>query len=59
MNKLLYKIKNWLFYKTTTRRCGDFTVTDVGPRFKFLHRKRKYKTNWSVENVEAPIFYNE
>ena len=60
MRKLLRKLRNWSFYKTSTSKCGDYTLTDVKPRFKNIRPKRKYKTMYTVVEEKAPtIIYNE
>lgn len=48
IKKLRYELKNWLYYKTTTSRLGDYTLTTVEPRFKTIQPKRKYKSMYAV-----------
>lgn len=48
IKRLCDKLKNWLYYKTTTSRLEDYTLTTVEPRFKAVKPKRKYKTMYCV-----------
>lgn len=54
MKKILSKIKNLFFYRTSTHSLGKYTVTDVKPRFRTIRPKRKYKTCYTVID-EDPI----
>lgn len=48
MKKLWNRLRNWLYYKTTDSKLGDYTLTTVEPRFKAIKPKRVYKTMYSV-----------
>lgn len=48
LKKLCNKLKNWLYYKTTESKLGDYTLTTVEPRFKAIKPKRKYKSAYTI-----------
>lgn len=48
MKKLWNKLRNWLYYKTTYSKLGDYTLTTVESRFEAIKPKRKYKTMYTV-----------
>lgn len=48
IKKLLGKLRDWFYHKTTTSKLGDYTLTTVEPRFKTIQPKRKYKSMYAV-----------
>lgn len=59
MKKVWNILKNWLYYKTTTSRLGDYTLTTVEPRFKAIKPKRVYKTMYSVVEGNSNVIIQE
>lgn len=55
MKKRLSKIKNWFFYRTSTHSLGEYTITDVKPRFRAIRPKRKYKTCYTIIDKDPII----
>lgn len=52
MKKLWNRLRNWLYYKTTDSKLGDYALTTVEPRFKAIKPKRKYKTIYALFEEE-------
>lgn len=55
LRKLWDKLKNWLYYKTTTSKLGDYTLETVEPRFKAVKPKRKYKSAYAIVEGNSNI----
>lgn len=48
MKRLWNRLRNWLYYKTTESKLGDYNLTTVKPRFKAVRPRRVYKTMYSL-----------
>lgn len=48
MKRLWNRLRNWLYYKTTESKLGDYNLTTVEPRFKAIRPKRKYKSAYTI-----------